>query len=50
MTELTITPYLDWPSGGGGVEFDAAGNETPIDFEPYKGKETKFDSFTVTLL
>lgn len=49
VTELTITPYIDLPSGGGGVEIDAFGNETPIDFKPYKGGEIKFDSFTVKL-
>lgn len=49
VTELTITPYLELPSGGGGVEFDAAGNKTPIDFDPYKGEEIEFESFTVTL-
>ncbi|MCG3087446.1 DUF4179 domain-containing protein [Sporosarcina cyprini] len=48
VTKLTITPYLDLSSVGGGVEFDGAGNETSIDFEPNK-EEIKFDSFTVTL-
>lgn len=49
VTELTITPYLDVPSGGGGVEFDASGNETPIEFEPHEGENIEFESFTVTL-
>ena len=49
VTELTITPYLDSPSGGGGVEINPNGKETPIDFKPYQGEEIKFDSFTVTL-
>lgn len=49
VTELTITPYLDVPSGGGGVEVDETGNETPIEFERYKGEDIEFDSFTVTV-
>lgn len=49
ITALTITPYLDLPSAGGGVEFDAAGNEKPIDVKPDKGEEIEFESFTVTL-
>ena len=49
VTELTITPYLILPAGGGGVEIDANGKERPIDFKPYQGEEIKFDSFTVTL-
>ena len=49
VKELTITPYLILPSGGGGVEVDAVGNETPIDFKPYKGEPVEFESFTVKL-
>lgn len=48
VTEVTITPYLSLPTGGGGVEIDENGNEKeleykgdslqPVDFEPFKVK------------
>lgn len=49
VKELTVTPYLRLPTGGGGVEVDAAGNETEIEFKPYEGETIEFESFTVTL-
>ena len=49
VKELTVTPYLILPSGGGGVEVDAFGNEKLIDFKPYKGEPVEFKSFTVKL-
>ena len=49
VKELTVTPYLIYPSEGGGVEIDAAGNEKSIEFKPYKGKPVEFESFTVKL-
>ena len=49
VKELTVTPYLIYPSEGGGVEIDASGNEKPIDFKPYKGEPVEFKSFTVKL-
>lgn len=49
IKELTITPYLQFPTGGGGVEIDREGNETKIEFQPYDGKEIEFESFTVKI-
>lgn len=49
VKELIVTPYLQLPTGGGGVEFDKDGNETEIEFEPYDGEEIEFESFTVNI-
>ena len=45
VNELTITPYLDLPTGGGGVD----SNGTEIEFEPYTGEAIEFESFTVKI-
>ncbi|MGD8188743.1 DUF4179 domain-containing protein [Brevibacillus ginsengisoli] len=49
VKKLKITPYMSFPTNGGGVEFDQNGKEKEIKFKPVQGKEIKFDSFTVTL-
>lgn len=47
VTELTITPYLVIPSGGGGVEIDENGNETEIEFKGDSIEPVEFESFKV---
>ena len=49
VKELTITPYLSLPSGGGGVAFNEHGEETEIKFDASSLKEVEFQPFTVTL-
>jgi len=33
VTEVTITPYLDLPTSGGGVEIDENGEETELEYK-----------------
>jgi len=47
VQQLTITPYLALPSGGGGVQIDQDGVETKIPFDRSALKEVNFQSFTV---
>jgi hypothetical protein len=47
VRELTITPYLVIPSGGGGVEIDENGKETELEFKGHLIKPVEFDSFKV---
>ncbi|WP_232696715.1 DUF4179 domain-containing protein [Brevibacillus daliensis] len=48
VKELTITPYLVLPTGGGGVEIDQDGKEKVIEFKPIKDDIT-FKTFKVKL-
>lgn len=47
VQQLTITPYLSLPSGGGGVKMDKDGVETEVPFDQSSLKEVKFQPFTV---
>lgn len=49
VTELTITPYLVIPSDGGGVEIDANGNETELEYKGDSIQPVDFDSFKVKI-
>lgn len=49
VEKLTITPYVSYPTDGGGVSIDENGKETPIEFTPREGGDIEFNSFTVTL-
>ncbi|MBA9025556.1 DUF4179 domain-containing protein [Peribacillus huizhouensis] len=49
VKKLTITPYLTQPIGGSSVKIDAQGNDTITEFNPLKGADIEFKSFTVTL-
>lgn len=49
VKELTLTPYLALPAGGGGVEIDESGKETELAFDFSGAEDIEFDSFTVTL-
>ncbi|UTR12720.1 DUF4179 domain-containing protein [Evansella sp. LMS18] len=49
VRELTITPYLVIPSGGGGVEIDENGKETELEFKGPLIKPVEFDSFKVRI-
>lgn len=47
VTELTITPYVVIPSGGGGVEIDEKGNEKELEYKGHMIQPVEFDSFKV---
>jgi len=49
VTELTITPYLVIPSGGGGVEIDENGKEKELEYKEPSIQPLKFDSFKVKI-
>ena len=49
VTELTITPYLVIPSGGGGVEIDENGKEIELEFKGNSIQPIEFDSFKVKI-
>lgn len=49
VTELTITPHLVIPSGGGGVEFDENGEEKELEFKGDSIQPVEFDSFKVKI-
>lgn len=48
-TEVTITPYIEFPKQGEWGMNDWEGNIIEVDMTPYQGKEFEFDSFTVKL-
>lgn len=47
VTEVTITPYLDLPTGGGGVEIDENGEEKEIEYKKDSIQPVEFNSFKV---
>ncbi|WP_226528717.1 DUF4179 domain-containing protein [Metabacillus niabensis] len=49
VTELTITPYLVIPSGGGGVEIDENGKEKELEYKGNLIKPVEFDSFKIKI-
>ncbi|MDH2454845.1 DUF4179 domain-containing protein (plasmid) [Priestia megaterium] len=49
VTELTITPYLELPTDGGGVEYDENGDSKDIGFKGGSLKPVKFKSFKVKI-
>ena len=49
VTELTITPHVVIPSGGGGVEIDENGVERELEFKGDSIKPVEFESFTVEI-
>lgn len=49
VTELTITPYLDIPSDGRGVEIDENGKEKEIEYKEPSIQPIEFDSFKVKI-
>ena len=49
VTELTITPYVVIPTEGGGVEIDANGKETKLEFKGDSLQPIDFDSFKVNI-
>lgn len=49
VTELTITPHLVIPTGGGGVEVDEDGVERELEFKGDSIRPIKFDPFTVKI-
>ncbi|MEB1808807.1 MAG: DUF4179 domain-containing protein [Bacillaceae bacterium] len=49
VTELTITPYVVIPSGGGGVEIDENGNEKELEYKGHMIQPVEFDSFKVKI-
>jgi hypothetical protein len=49
VTELTITPYLSLPTGGGGVEFDENGEPRDLEFKGDPLQPVEFESFKVKI-
>jgi hypothetical protein len=49
VTELTITPYLELPTDGGGVEIDENGQEREVGFKKKSSQPIDFKSFKVKL-
>ena len=49
VSELTITPYVVIPTSGGGVEIDANGKETKLEFKGDSIQPIDFDSFKVKI-
>ncbi|AXI08164.1 hypothetical protein CUC15_03930 [Oceanobacillus zhaokaii] len=49
VTELTITPHLVIPTGGGGVEIDENGEEKEIEYKGDSIQPVEFDSFKVEI-
>ncbi|MBU5465898.1 DUF4179 domain-containing protein [Virgibacillus sp. MSJ-26] len=49
VTEVTITPYLDLPTGGGGVEIDENGEETELEYKNDSIQPVEFKSFKVKI-
>lgn len=49
VTELTIIPYLELPTDGGGVEYDENGDSKDIGFKGGSLKPVKFKSFKVKI-
>ena len=49
VSELTITPYVVIPSGGGGVEVDENGNEKELEYEGDMIQPVEFESFKVRI-
>ncbi|SES45512.1 DUF4179 domain-containing protein [Psychrobacillus sp. OK032] len=49
VTDLTITPYLALPTGGGGVEFDENGEPRELEFKGDSLQPVVFESFKVKI-
>ncbi|MED4046163.1 DUF4179 domain-containing protein, partial [Priestia aryabhattai] len=49
VTELTVIPYLELPTDGGGVEYDENGESKDIGFKGSSSKPVKFKSFKVKI-
>lgn len=49
VKELTITPYLDLPADGGGVEFDENGESRELEFKGDSLQPVEFKSFKVKI-
>lgn len=49
VTEVTITPYLDLPTDGGGVEIDENGEETELEYKKDSVHSVEFKSFKVKI-
>ncbi|ATP39800.1 hypothetical protein CSE16_06890 [Solibacillus sp. R5-41] len=49
VTELTITPYLALPTGGGGVEFDENDETRELEFRGDSLQPVEFESFKVKI-
>lgn len=49
VTQITITPYMELPSSGGGVEIDKNGNERELAFKGHLLKPIEFTSITVEI-
>lgn len=49
VSELTITPYVVIPSGGGGVEVDENGNEKELEYKGDMIQPVEFESFKVRI-
>jgi len=49
VKELTITPYLDLPKDGGGVEMDENGEERELEFKGNTLQPVEFESFKVKI-
>jgi hypothetical protein len=47
VTEVTITPYLDLPTSGGGVEMDKNGEEKELEYQKDTNQPVEFNSFKV---
>ncbi len=49
VTELTITPYLALPTGGGGVEYGENGETKELEFKRDSLQPVEFESFKVKI-
>ncbi len=49
VTELTITPYVEIPTAGGGVEVDENGVERTLEFKADSMEPIEFESFNVKI-
>lgn len=49
VSELTITPYLELPTDGGGVEIDEEGKEKELEFKGNSLQQVEFESFKVRI-
>lgn len=49
VTEVTITPYLSLPTGGGGVEIDENGEEIELEYKGGSLQPVDFESFKVKI-
>lgn len=49
VTEVTITPYIDLPTDGGGVEIDENGEKTELEYKKDSIQSIEFNSFKVKI-